>query len=100
MDEVIARYPGDWVLLQVTGHDEDGIPSEGRVVRHWPDTRANDSRISRALSDILEAEAPAENRYYLFQAYPRIRSGEAFREALAQVAEDFSEGLAGAPRHR
>ena len=34
LDEIIARYGGQWVLMRVTGHDEDWWPAEGYVVAH------------------------------------------------------------------
>jgi hypothetical protein len=100
LDEVTARYPGDWILLRVTACDEDGIPSAGHVVGRWADTPANDRRIARALSEVLEPAGEPDEQYYRFQAYPRIRTGEAMRKALAEAAEDASEGIMSAPRPR
>ena len=100
LDEVIARYPGDWILLQVTSHDEDRIPSAGHIVGRWADTPANDRRISLALSAVLEAAGEPDEQYYLFQAYPRIRTGEAMRQALAGAGEDAGTEVMGAPRRR
>ena len=75
MDEAIAQFHGEWVLMKVAEHDEDHWPSKGYVIAHSPQ-RAD---ISAALAlepprSALPPDAPKQP-YYVFLAYPRARSG-------------------------
>ena len=90
VDETIARYRGDWILMKVTGFDEDGWPGQGYVLAHSP--RRGD--ISKALTK----EPPRAERspdapydpYYIFKAFPRFRGGP-----LSDLVEDSPAGDSG-----
>ncbi len=83
-DEIVARYPAQWILLKVTGEDEHRNPSEGYVLAH---SRSR-GRINQALAkeprpSELPPDAP-QTEYCIFQAYPRVYSGEALAEIIAR----------------
>lgn len=75
VDETIALYRGQWILMKVTGFYQDGWPERGWILAH--SLRRGD--ISKALAK----EPPRSDRppdapygpYYIFRAFPRIRSG-------------------------
>jgi hypothetical protein len=83
VDEINARYPGQWILLQVTAY-ADGWPSAGRLLAH------SDSydEASQARSAVCRDLNPADGPLYLFDAFPLIRTGEEFRLALAEPPDD------------
>lgn len=69
LDEIIDRYGGEWVLMRVTGHDEDWWPAEGFVVAH-----------ASSQAELLEAEEQAPpatpgQPYCAFFAQHDIKSG-------------------------
>ncbi len=73
VDETIALHRDEWILMKVTGFDEDGWPEKGFVLAHSP--RRSD------ISDALAKEPPRTERapdapyqpYYVFNAFPRGR---------------------------
>ena len=87
-DEVIRCHLGQWVLLRVTAFDDSHIPSRGEVVAHGPEKRV------RKVLESLGGDR-WNPPYYIFCAYPRVRSGEALRAAIAEAAR---QGDAGARR--
>ncbi|MEA2515840.1 MAG: hypothetical protein QOJ59_5329 [Thermomicrobiales bacterium] len=36
IDQIMERYPGEWILMRVTAHDADGWPTHGCVTVHAP----------------------------------------------------------------
>jgi len=83
-DEIVKRYPAQWILLEVTGEDEHRNPSEGYVLAH---SRSR-GRINQALAkeprpSELPPDAP-QPLYCIFQAYPRVYSGKALAEIIAR----------------
>ena len=91
LDKIIARFRGEWVLMRVTGHDEEHWPSEGYVLAHAPTQGA-----------LLEAEekAPqpiAGQPYYAFFAEPFITSGPIYE---AEVKRFFSNLALANPARR
>ena len=89
IDEASARYAGRWVLMLISEFDVANSPAAGVVIAHGAD-----KEMHRALKTLPAPDDP-ERPYYLFSAYPRIRSGAAWREVLAQVA---AEGDVRVPR--
>lgn len=87
MDEVLARYPGQWVLWEVTDN-EDGWPSAGWVIAH-------DQSHSRMCDVRIAQVEPAKLRgpLHLFEAVRYLRTGEEIRQALAQLEEEDGEDL-------
>jgi hypothetical protein len=73
VEETIKLHRGEWILMKVTGFDEDGWPERGFVLAHSP--RRGD------ISKALRKEPPRADRgpdapyepYYVFRAFPRIR---------------------------
>jgi len=73
VDEAIALYRGQWILMKVTANDGDNMPAKGYVLAHSP-RRAD---ISKALAkepprSAVAGDAPSQP-YYVFKAYPRLR---------------------------
>lgn len=92
LDEVIRRYDGRWVLLKVAGFDEDHVPSSGHVIAH-----GTNKHIHAVMRTIISESGGLTDPYYLFAAYPRIRSGAGLQAALEVAAK---EGDARARRLR
>lgn len=90
MDDAIGLHSGEWLLMKVTGFDEDGLPSRGQIIAH-------SKSHARVCNELIKIGAGGESgdRFYLFQAYPRIRTGEELRRA---IAEAWRTGAAGAWR--
>jgi hypothetical protein len=94
MNEAIARFHGEWVLMKVTEYDADHWPSKGYVIAHSPKREG----ISEALAlepprGLLPPDAP-RLRYYVFLAYPRVRSGPEYRAAAAKLFSDLVTAFA------
>ena len=89
-DETVESFADEWILMLVTDFDEDHIPARGRVLAH--------SRSRTQISKVLArqprpSQVPVEagnGPYYIFVAYPRIRSGEELRQVLERAAADPS----------
>jgi hypothetical protein len=87
IEEVNARYGGQWVLLKITAFDENHLPSHGHVVAH-----GSEKRVGKVLDGLASTPERWEPPYYFFCAYPRIRSGEALRAAIAEAAKQGDIG--------
>ncbi len=96
VDEVIALYPREWVLMRVTEDDDDGFPAKGLVLAHSP--RRDD------ISDALEREPPRAELppdapprpYYIFRAFPRIRADSndpRYAEAVHRFVDQLRDAL-------
>src|SRR5262249_50521995 len=99
VNEAIARFRGEWVLLKVTEYDEDYWPSRGYMIAHSPDRDAISEAIPLRSQEPTMPDAPRQP-YYVFLAYPRVRSGPEHRAAMAQFTSDLltafaSHGTAG-----
>jgi hypothetical protein len=87
LDEVIARYTDKWILLRITAYDEQHVPSEGHVVAH-----GSRGRVGRVFSELAANPEKWDPPYYIFSAYPRIRTGEGFRAAIDEIARQVDSG--------
>lgn len=85
--EVVERYRDQWILMEVTGWGEHHDPI-GRVLAH-SSRRGYVDRVFMKLPRPSELPPDAPKKvYYVFQAYPRIRTLEGMREVLARLAEE------------
>ena len=73
VNEAIARFRGEWVLMKVTEYDEDHWPSRGYVIAHSPDREEINAAIPLRSQEVISPEAPRQP-HYVFLAYPRARS--------------------------
>ena len=89
MDEVIAAWEGEWVLMRVLAFDLTGWPYYGEVVAHSPSRAA----ISEALAGEPRPSPPGATPYYIFKANPRTRSGPEYEAAMARLVEQIREVL-------
>lgn len=92
IDEAIAAYSGEWILLRILSYDEYHVPTRGEVIAH-----GSNRDIRRALAQIPPRSRRAGVQYYLFSASPRARTGAEFRAALADAA---TQEAVGARRER
>jgi hypothetical protein len=83
VDEVIARYAGQWVLIQVTA-EERGWPSEGYLLAHGDIYEEVSAARSRWLDQVDFANGPL----CMFEAYPLLRTGEELRQSLEELWEE------------
>jgi hypothetical protein len=86
VDDVIARYPGEWILMQVTAY-ENGWPSRGRLLAR-ADTY---DEVSRARTDLLPQVNWEDGPLYVFDAYPPIRTGEELRQSLEDLQQSLED---------
>jgi hypothetical protein len=82
IDEMIARYPGEWIVMRVTEYDERHLPARGALIAHTSSRR----EAQRIWGDEIPRSKPGDGRLYLFDAYPRITTGEELRKSLAELA--------------
>jgi hypothetical protein len=87
IDEAIAQFPGQWILMKVTAFDQHRIVSHGEILAH-----GSNREMSRALSKILPPPGSLSSPYYLFSASPRARNGTELRAALTGAAEEDGNG--------
>jgi hypothetical protein len=40
IEQIRRRHEGEWLLIKVTSHDENGLPKEGVLLFHSPDREA------------------------------------------------------------
>jgi hypothetical protein len=83
IDEVIARYPGQWIVMRVTEYDERHLPARGVLIAHARSRRA----AARIWGDEIPRTKPGEGVLSLFDAYPRITTGEEARRSLAELRD-------------
>jgi len=81
MDEVVARFEGEWVLLEVTEFDEHRVPSRGVVMAH-----GKSGPVHKAMEKKLVSGERPDAGYYIFQANRRIRTGAELRERLEELS--------------
>jgi len=74
------RFPGEWILLRVTGEDAETNLAIGEVVKHSPDRRD----ISRAVRRLHQQDPTAH--LYVFLGGTRRLVGDELRAALAEGA--------------
>lgn len=82
-DDAMTKYAGQWLLLRVSRADAQGHPTDVHVIAHGP----SQDVVCRAMAEVTPQAEPPEHLYYVVEAYPHIRSGEAARRALAERAE-------------
>lgn len=74
VEEAIQRFPGEWVIMRIAAYGDDNLPSRGEIVVHARSRARLFGRLARLFSRSTEPGSP---RYYLFQANPRARTGDA-----------------------
>lgn len=84
-DEAVALYYGEWVLMKVLAVDEHDVPTRGIVVAHSPDRDAVSAAPRR--EPPCQPGAPYQP-YHTFSAFPRVRPGETFEQALDRFAAE------------
>src|SRR4051794_37794045 len=87
LDEIADLYLGQKILLEITAFDDNHIPSHGRVLGHWPNTRENQPIISAAFPEMLARRDKPKHGYFFFEADRYIRSGEEMRRLLKEAEE-------------
>jgi hypothetical protein len=85
VNEVADLYPGQWVLMRVTGENEYHHPWRGRILAVSHDERDIDEVLSREprRSQLPPGVKPGE--YYVFQAYRHTYPGPELDAWLARV---------------
>ena len=85
VDEVAELYPGQWVLMRVTGENEYRHPWRGHILAVSHDDRHIPKALSREpkRSQLPPGVKPPE--YYIFQAYRPIYPGPEWDAWLARV---------------
>ena len=94
VDEVIQTYPGEWILLKITDYDESKWPSHGHVVAH----SKSHARVWRRLAEVVSRYGWADLPYYVFSAYPHLKTGDEVRQALKNLQEEYTDDSFHWPR--
>ena len=82
LDEALAQYHGEWVLMEVTAFDHHKAPSHGVVIAH----EISHKRVCRILEKVARSNQDTPDIcYYLFSAYPRVSTGDEMRKVLAEA---------------
>jgi len=80
-DEIVKRYEGQWVLIEVT-KSEGGWPSEGIVLAH----AQKRSGVSKAVVKLDRAPKPGA-KYHALEAVHYLRTGEEVRRHLEELGQ-------------
>ena len=85
VDEVVARYLGEWILMQVTAYDDDQWPARGRILAH----HSSYTKVGKAWLKALASSEPGDLRklYYVFTADRLLRTGEELDQALVGLRQ-------------
>ena len=67
VDEAIARYPNEWVFMQVTETDGLDAPVRGVLLAHHPKRGI----LQRSIMKAIAKRGEEQTRYYVFQSFPR-----------------------------
>jgi hypothetical protein len=81
IDDVIARYPGEWIVMRITEYNERRLPARGVLIAHSPSRRT----AQRIWGGELSRAEPGDGVLSLFDAYRRITTGEELRASLAEL---------------
>jgi hypothetical protein len=81
MDEVIARYPDQWIVMRVTGSGQHNVPREGQIVARAPSFAEG----SRLLTQCQARADPPGSRYHLFLAQRHPLPGDQLRQRIAEL---------------
>jgi hypothetical protein len=87
IDEAIALFPGQWILMKVTTYDQDHCVSHGEVIAH-----GSNKTVEKALSRLSAMGKSPPPSYYLFSAVARLRTGADLRAALDDAANAEASG--------
>ena len=79
LTDVNYRYPGEWIVLQVTDVDADGAITRGRVLDHSPSRKQVSKTVKRA-----HEENPNQH-LYVFVAGAAPESAQQFRQEVADA---------------
>jgi hypothetical protein len=81
VDEVIERYPGEWIVMRITEYDERHLPARGVLIAHSPSRRT----AQRIWGEELSRTEPGNGVLSLFDACRRITTGEELSASLAEL---------------
>jgi hypothetical protein len=77
IEEAIARYPDQWVLMKVIDRDNRHQPARGYVLAHSFDEKDVNAVLAREPPLVALPPEKRTHSYYVFNAYPRVTSGPA-----------------------
>ncbi|HVX30182.1 MAG TPA: hypothetical protein VHA53_06850 [Nitrolancea sp.] len=83
VDEVIASYEGEWILLRITEYDERHRVTRGAVIVHDPDNE----KIWDMWAKLKNESPDSDDCYFIFQARPVIRTEKELLEFLRNGGE-------------
>lgn len=83
MDDIIARHPGEWIALRVTGYNERHWPAEGEVIAR----ARSHARAWHKLADYMLSSQETSGLYTVFQAVRYLTTGDELRRSLAELSE-------------
>ena len=81
INEIAERFPDQWILLRVTESDQWGRSVAGQIVAVGKHSRVPWTKLIK----IHTQHAEDRSHYFVFNAFPRIDSGEHFKEILDNV---------------
>jgi hypothetical protein len=77
VDDMIERFPNEWIFMQVTAKDVNHTPSHGIVLAHHPKRAVLQRRIAKEIA----TRTTEGIEYCVFQAFPRNLSlGDVLRD--------------------
>lgn len=79
---MIERHRGEWILMRVTEHDEDGWPARGFLLDHTSTKNESIESLRHWASTLARDGGP----FYSFYGEPLIRSGPEYAAAIAEFA--------------
>ena len=89
IEDAIARYRDEWVLMYVVEWDEHHLPQSGHVLAHSPKRDDLTAVLAKQPPPSWVPSSGVKGTYYPFYAVPRVRSGPAYEAAIRQFIADF-----------
>lgn len=84
LEEIVERYRDKWILLRVTELDDRHEPTAGQIVAVSDRHHVVWNKLAK-MQDQRGGKQPGS--YYVFQAFPRIHSGAAWKAILESAAQ-------------
>jgi len=83
IDEIVACYTGEWVVIKVTGVDEAGAINRGQLVEHSPSR----TKITRAAKRLHKHDPQA--RTYVDRGGTRMSAKEFWRYIETAIDREY-----------
>jgi hypothetical protein len=86
--QIIATFPGDWVLLDITDPSYgDFMAQKGKVLFHHHRRKKVDEVLMAEFQKARAIDPTEDHEFYCLEAVPYATTGDEFREAIEEAIE-------------